>query len=550
MRSNRWLECPVCNSKLIRYVFSMQGYRIEKCQNCSLMGINPQPDDRKLSEIYNANYFSIGDAADGEIHSRSLKQSTAKHYLSLLDQYINTSKIPLQGRRLLEIGPGYGDFLNCANDLNYEVTGVEYSLDNFNKARDYLPPQVRLICGEISDIKQGEKFDIIVFNDVLEHVRNPRIFLDQVYNKLSDDGVILCVIPSLDSFTAKLQKTNWVEFKLEHLYYFNNTNIKTLVHLSGFGDIKLFPAKKTLSLRYIAEHFKLHKRDFWTPFFAFIKTISPANIFSTHFDIVASGIGVLARKSDFPVTETVSVIMAVYNEAATVASAIESVLSKNIDNCLIDLIIIESNSTDGTKQIVEKYLNLPRVTIIFEDVAKGKGAAIRRGLEVAQGKIILIQDADAEYDIEDYDALIEVLKGGGNTFVLGSRHGGSKWKVRHFEGQPVVAFLANLVHWQLTFLINVLYRVRLTDPFTMYKVFRKSAIKDLNFESNRFDFDYELLLKLIRSGHRPVEIPVNYSARSFKQGKKVRFFRDPLTWVWAILKYRFVDLGQKEDEGR
>ena len=88
-------------------------------------------------------------------------------------------------------------------------------------------------------------------------------------------------------------------------------------------------------------------------------------------------------------------------------------------------------------------------------------------------------------------------------------------------------------------MINVLYGVRLTDPFTMYKVFRRSAIQRLTFSSNRFDFDYELLIKLIRLGYEPIEVPVNYTARSFKQGKKVRFFRDPLTWIWAIIKFRF-----------
>jgi glycosyltransferase involved in cell wall biosynthesis len=235
-----------------------------------------------------------------------------------------------------------------------------------------------------------------------------------------------------------------------------------------------------------------------------------------------------------------SVIMPVFEEAATARLIIQAVLAKQISNCDLELIIVESNSSDGSREIVEGFRADPRVRIIFEDRPSGKGHAVRQGLAAATGDIVLIQDADLEYDINDYDALIAVLRDGGRTFVLGSRHRPDEWKVRHFEGQPVESFLANTVHWLLTAAINVLFGVRLTDPFTMFKVFRRSAIQGLSFSCNRFDFDYELLLKLIRKGHKPVEVPVNYRSRSFKQGKKIRFFRDPPTWVWAILNFRFV----------
>ena len=248
------------------------------------------------------------------------------------------------------------------------------------------------------------------------------------------------------------------------------------------------------------------------------------------------------KRSDLPRNLKLSVVMAVFNEAATVRSAIEGVLAKRIKDCDINLIIIESNSSDGSREIVEQFRGNQRVHLIFEGEPCGKGHAVRQGLNAATGDVVLIQDADLEYDFGDYDALIDPLRNGGETFVLGSRHGGNKWKVRHFVGQPIVALLTNTVHWLLTYMINVLFDVRLTDPFTMFKVFRRSAIDGLKFHCNRFDFDYELLLKLIRKGHRPVEVPVNYSSRSFKEGKKVRFFRDPITWVWAILKFRFIEM--------
>ena len=100
----------------------------------------------------------------------------------------------------------------------------------------------------------------------------------------------------------------------------------------------------------------------------------------------------------------------------------------------------------------------------------------------------------------------------------------------------------NLGHWIFASLVNVVYGLRLKDPFTMYKVFRSDCLEGLKFECNRFDFDYELLIKLVRKGYRPIEIPVNYRSRSFKEGKKVKVIRDPLTWLRAIMKFRFQKL--------
>ena len=203
---------------------------------------------------------------------------------------------------------------------------------------------------------------------------------------------------------------------------------------------------------------------------------------------------------------------------------------------------MESNSQDGTKELVSKYIEHPQVTVIFEHEARGKGHAVRAGLKIASGDFILIQDADDEYDIEDYDALLEPLKEGREAFVLGARHGGGGLKIREFSDQPIQALFLNIGHWIFTGLLNVLYGVWLRDPFTMYKVFRRDCIDGINFECDRFDFDFELVIKLIRKGYIPLEISVNYRSRSFLEGKKIRMFADPLLWVKALLKYRFVKL--------
>jgi hypothetical protein len=110
--------------------------------------------------------------------------------------------------------------------------------------------------------------------------------------------------------------------------------------------------------------------------------------------------------------------------------------------------------------------------------------------------------------------------------------------MRKFDGQPLLAAVLNLAHIGFTALFNVCYFQRLKDPFTMYKVFRRDCLYGLRFECNRFDFDWELLINLVRKGYRPFEIPVNYRSRSFKEGKKVSMFRDPITWVVACLRLR------------
>jgi glycosyltransferase involved in cell wall biosynthesis len=218
------------------------------------------------------------------------------------------------------------------------------------------------------------------------------------------------------------------------------------------------------------------------------------------------------------------------------------VLNKEIDNIEIGLTIVESNSTDGTREIVREYEGRDRVNVIWQEQPRGKGNAVRAGLEQVRGNYVLIQDADDEYDIEDYDSLLEPLVAGEASFVLGARHGGGAWKMRQFNDHRLTGHLLNFGHWFFASLINVAYGLQLRDPFTMYKVFRADCLRGLRFECDRFDFDCELLIKLVRKGYRPVEIPVNYRSRSFKEGKKVDVFRDPWTWIRAILRFRFKKL--------
>lgn len=244
-----------------------------------------------------------------------------------------------------------------------------------------------------------------------------------------------------------------------------------------------------------------------------------------------------------PAPAALTVVMPVYNEGATFGRIMTQVMAKEITGLAIDVVVVESGSTDGTREAVLEWQDHPRVTVILEDAPRGKGHAVRRGLRAARGDFILIQDADLEYDVADYDRLVEPLLAGRAAFVLGRRTApGGDWRLRRTDPGFRAGHVLNIGHVVFLALFNVVYGQRLHDPFTMFKVFRRDCVEGLHLECDRFDFDWELTAKLIRSGHRPLEIPVSYRSRSFAEGKKVRLFRDPLTWVRACFKYRFARL--------
>lgn len=246
------------------------------------------------------------------------------------------------------------------------------------------------------------------------------------------------------------------------------------------------------------------------------------------------------------VIQKVSIIIPVFNEAKTVGQLLEKVFQQPLpQNLKKEMIIVESNSRDGSREIVQKFLeshshdSLNEVHLILQENPRGKGNAAREGIQAATGDIILIQDADLEYEMSDYPTVLAPILEGHADFVLGSRHlSAGHWKIRKFEQNPVRAYVMNMggsfFHW----FFNKVYHCKLTDPTTMFKVFKTSCIERVEFESNGFNFDFELVAKLIRLGFTPMEVPVSYQSRSFEEGKKVSFWIDPFKYAAAIVKFR------------
>ncbi len=235
-----------------------------------------------------------------------------------------------------------------------------------------------------------------------------------------------------------------------------------------------------------------------------------------------------------------SIIIPVYNEAPTIERVLRAVQRAKLPARMTrEIIVVDNGSTDGTQEILQRHTRDKDTNVCFPHGPKGKGFKVRYGLARATGDIILIQDADLEYDVKDYPELLAPIIAGKTDFVLGSRHMTAKsWKVRKLADAKHMHLLnfGDALLKRYFWLITGTY---LTDPNTMFKVFKRTCIKDVRLRSNDFDLDMELLVKLLRRGHRPIEVPVSYRGRGYDEGKKIHPLKDGIRAGWAILKYRF-----------
>jgi len=222
-----------------------------------------------------------------------------------------------------------------------------------------------------------------------------------------------------------------------------------------------------------------------------------------------------------------SVIMPVYNEKDSIKEIIGKVMAVPIEK---ELIIVDDFSKDGTRDIL-KAVNEPNVKIFYHEVNKGKGAAIKTGISHVNGDIVVIQDADLEYDPMEYLKLIKPIEQNEADVVYGSRFSGSTEKM---------SFAHLLGNKFLTITTNILYGANLTDMETCYKMMRAPIIKSLKLRANRFDFEPEITAKLLKKRLRLKEIPITYKGREWSEGKKITW-RDGFTALWSLIKYRFVD---------
>jgi glycosyltransferase involved in cell wall biosynthesis len=222
-----------------------------------------------------------------------------------------------------------------------------------------------------------------------------------------------------------------------------------------------------------------------------------------------------------------SILIPVYNERATILEIIKRVQAAPFEK---EIIAVDDGSTDGTRELLPQ-LEKDGVIVLRHDKNQGKGAAIRTALTRATGDIIIIQDADMEYDPRDYVQLVQPIVEGRVKVVYGSR----------FLGSRMAMFFWHMIaNKMLTLMTNVLYDAILSDMETGYKAFRADVIKSIPLRSRRFDFEPEITAKVLKRGNRIYEVPISYYGREYSEGKKIGM-RDGFVAIWTLLKYRFVD---------
>jgi glycosyltransferase involved in cell wall biosynthesis len=220
-----------------------------------------------------------------------------------------------------------------------------------------------------------------------------------------------------------------------------------------------------------------------------------------------------------------SVLIPVYNEIRTIQETLTRVQAVDMEK---EIIVVDDCSTDGTRELLK---SIPGIELILHDVNMGKGMAIRTALEHVTGEVVIIQDADLEYDPNDYPALVEPIESGKADVVYGSRFLRGKPKMHPAN------YLANRI---LALAASILFMHRITDEATCYKAFRTSLIKSFPLTCRRFEFCPEVTAKVFRRGAKYAEVPVHYAARTSEEGKKIGPW-DGVVAIWTLIKYRFLN---------
>lgn len=225
----------------------------------------------------------------------------------------------------------------------------------------------------------------------------------------------------------------------------------------------------------------------------------------------------------------ISIIIPVFNEERTVLEVLQKVLKLPLNK---EVIVIDDGSTDRTSLLlreIERSWGYTNLKILFHDRNKGKGSAIKTALEIASGDVICVQDADLEYEPSQLIELLKYFEDSSIEVVYGSRF---------LKNNPVIYRTFYWGNKLLTFMINLLYGAKYTDAYTCYKLIRRDVMKNLNLESNGFEIEAEISVKLAKSKKKVIEVPISYSPRKREEGKKIGL-KDALKGILTVLKFRF-----------
>jgi hypothetical protein len=514
-RRDRFIPCPACGSPQQRYLFHRTGARFVRCRACNLVYADPVDTSAR-------GYFDI--AALGT-HTATIDHDHLVRDFRLLLEGLAAGYETRVGRRprtVLVLGRWHHDFVAAGSgievELAAEIVGNEETL--------LTTPLIESLGADIA------RFDIVLLNEFVEATPDPALVLGGLGAHLGREAVVAVAFSNMASLPSRILRRRWKSFFDHKVGYYSADNLEILMWRCGLRRVSRDRVPTTYSPGYLAARLQAP---------AGLRAALTTNRLAQTSLRLSSGheVVVFAPESASTHNDRLSIIVPVYNEERYVGDVLRALIDKTLA-VEKEIIVVESNSGDRSREIVQSFEGETDLRIVLEDRPRGKGHAVRAALEQVTGTIVLIQDADFEYDLDDYDALLEPILQHHSSFVLGSRSLGlDDWKVRQYADSRVKGFLMNAAQIVFAKTFNLLYQQKVTDINTMLKVFRRECIDGCHFDGDGFNFDIELVCKIVRNGFSPLEVPVNYVARGFDEGKKINFLFDAFPSYYQLWKCRF-----------